>query len=99
MGFTQEKKINIGNRNICSGCDEHCKLSVCYEVKTVGYNRFFHVFPTIDGKKIEEYINKYGEFVDGKKVVVNVVKKGALHKEMIDKAREIATLCDKYKTR
>lgn len=82
----------------CDGCKNHCRL----EVTTDATGNIF--YPVIGGKTITSYIDKNGE--------PNTAGKPKEHFEdefyytthkisiaMLDIAREIAKLCDHYKTR
>lgn len=109
MPFTQRHKTNIGNsvdvefaplsqinlyRTIrCDGCDERCVLS--YK------NCLFKdmMYPMIGEKMIEVYIDNKGN----KKYAHTFVKSNEVahvkQLSALNHAREIASLCDNYKTR
>ena len=62
------------------------------------------VAPAIDGKRIELYRNQYGDLMTARyRADVfyrnNFAKKTKLTAQLLQKAREIAKLCDHYKTR
>ena len=89
MGFTQEKKIEAIQNNFCQGCDEHCVFGV-----HTYYTGFEWVCPSIGCEPIKEYVDENGE----KQLAVE--QRGAVsYNDVIEHARKIATLCDKYKTR
>lgn len=94
MGFTQEKKIesieieSIEN-NFCQGCDEHCVFGVHSY-----YTCFEWVCPSIAGEPIKEYVDE-----NGQKQVAVKRRDAVLYNDVIALARQIATLCDKYKVR
>jgi|GEM_PF-7125956 hypothetical protein len=95
MGFTQEKKINLDVCDFCVGCEGHCRLGIDFytteDSKSVAC-------PTIGGKKIKEFLCKDGTLKSAEKeAIYNSLR--LFTKKMIDKARKIATLCDKYKAR
>ena len=101
--FTQESETNlhtcteIDETKYCDGCGKRCKFEVHFN--------YLHTpamfYPVIDGKKIKQYKNQDGEIVaigkyvpDGRDVgVPNAYEQG------LELAREIAKLCDHYKTR
>lgn len=97
MGFTQKKKINLDVCNVCLGCEEHCRLGFEFDYK----NLQRVAYPTIGGERIKEFLCKDGTLKKTEKAEksVSVYDLRRFHKEMIDTARQIATLCDKYKTR
>ena len=93
MSFTQETLVNT---NRCDGCEKHCKLYYVTVEKESGIGHDF--YPTIDGKKIETYINENGRKIDAIKYNIGFNETANIE-EVITKAREIARLCDHYKTR
>lgn len=106
MGFIQEKKNNLDVWDFCQGCDEHCKLGEYHEVRRHGSEYVLHVWPAIDGKKIETYINNDGVLVNAEQFDRDISKDydpyylyRIAHNRVINETRKIATLCDKYKTR
>lgn len=98
MGFTQENKINLDTCDRCLGCEEHCKFGY-----VINYSNLQNTFyPTIGGQIIEQYLGKDGALMQtgeeyNKRIPSEEYKR--VEKHMIDTAREIATLCDRYKTR
>ena len=110
MSFTQENKTNI---SICDGCEKRCKLGYYEETeqeakaRTTSVSRLSDtrfVWPTIDGKKIISFFDKYGEteqYVLESELLhlpyTDTVKK--YKRQILEKAYEIAKLCDHYKTR
>ena len=114
MSFTQENKTNI---SICDGCEKRCKLGYYEETEqeakdkttsarrlapTLPVKRF--VWPTIDGKKIISFFDKYGEpqqcvFESEFLHLPNPLKVREYKRKILDKAYEIASLCDHYKQR
>ena len=114
MSFTQENKTNIC---ICDGCEKRCKLGFYEETeqeakdKTINARRIAStlpvkrfVWPTIDGKKIISFFDKYGEpqqcvFESEFLHLPHTYKVREYKRKILDKAYEIASLCDHYKTR
>ncbi len=114
MSFTQENKTNI---SICDGCEKRCKLGYYEETEqeakaktisarklaaTLPVKRF--VWPTIDGKKIISFFDKYGEpqqcvFHSEFLHHPDPFKVREYKRKILDKAYEIAKLCDHYKQR
>lgn len=114
MSFTQENKTNI---SICDGCEKRCKLGYYEETEqeakarttnarrlatTLPVKRF--VWPTIDGKEIISFFDKYGEpqqcVFESEFLHLPYPHKVKEYKQKIlEKAHEIAKLCDHYKTR
>lgn len=114
MSFTQENKSNIST---CDGCKKRCKLGYYEETEqeakdkttrgriiapTLPIQRF--VWPTIDGKKIITFFDKYGEpqqcvFESEFLHQSDRLKAIAYKQKILDKVYEIARLCDHYKTR
>ena len=92
MSFTQETLVNT---NRCDGCEKHCKLYYVTVEKAGIIDAFY---PTIGGKKIETYINENGFETDAIKYNIGLNETANIEKVII-KAREIARLCDHYKTR
>ena len=95
MSFTQETKMNIKR---CDGCKKHCRL----EVTTDATDKIF--YPVIGGKTITSYIDKNGETRTAGKSKEYFEEEfySTTHNmsiAMLDIAREIAKLCDHYKTR
>lgn len=102
MSFTQEKMINIKpdqdmpyipTGDYCDGCDAKC---------TLGYRRCnfgCHIYPTIDGKIIERYIdeNYKSQFTGASTVTPQQAYQQLLCVQFL--AGKIARLCDHYKTR
>ena len=113
MSFTQENKSNI---SICDGCEKRCKLGYYEETEqeakartisarrlapTLPVQRF--VWPTIDGKEIISFFDKYGEpqqcvFYSEFLHQSDILKAMAYKRKILEKAYEIAKLCDHYKT-
>ena len=114
MSFTQENKTNIC---ICDGCEKRCKLGYYEETeqeakaKTTSARRLVEnlpvircVWPTIDGKQIISFFDKYGEpqqcvFFSEFLHQSDTLKAIAYKQKILEKAHEIAKLCDHYKTR
>lgn len=114
MTFTQENKTNIC---ICDGCEKRCKLGYYEETEqeakakttnarrlaaTLPVKRF--VWPTIDGKPIISFFDKYGEpqqcvFESEFLHLPHTYKVREYKQKILEKAYEIAKLCDHYKTR
>ncbi len=95
MGFTQEKGINLDNNSVCLGCDEHCELGISYYFNDEDFKQM--ACPTIDGKQIKKYYKKDGR-LQKTEIYIDPLSI-EIPQTVINKAREIATLCDKYKTR
>ena len=93
MSFTQETLVNT---NRCDGCEKHCKLYYVTVEKESGIGHDF--YPTIGGKKIETYINENGFKTNAIKYNIGFNETANIEKVII-MAREIARLCDHYKTR
>ena len=93
MSFTQETLVNT---NRCDGCEKHCKLYYVTVEKESGIGHDF--YPTIDGKKIETYIDENGFKTNAIKYNIGLNETANIEKVIIN-AREIARLCDHYKTR
>ena len=114
MSFTQENKTNI---SICDGCEKRCKLGYYEETeqeakaKTTSARRLVAnlpvircVWPTIDGKEIISFFDKYGEpqqcvFYSEFLHLPDPFKVREYKRKILDKAYEIVRLCDHYKTR
>ena len=114
MAFTQENKTNIST---CDGCEKRCKLGYYEETeqeakaKTTSARRLVanlpvirYVWPTIDGKIITSFFDKYGEpqqciFESEFLHLPHTYKVREYKQKILDKAYEIAKLCDHYKTR
>lgn len=112
MSFTQENKTNI---SICDGCEKRCKLGYYEETEqeakakttsarilapTLPVQRF--VWPTIDGKEIISFFDKYGEpqqcvFYSEFLHLPDPLKVREYKRKILEKAYEIAKLCDHYK--
>lgn len=114
MSFTQKNRINI---KTCDGCEKRCKLGYYEETeqeakaKTTSARRLAAtlpvircVWPTIDGKQIISFFDKYGEpqqcvFYSEFLHQSDTLKAMAYKQKILEKAHEIAKLCDHYKTR
>lgn len=68
----------------CDGCDERCKFGAYINYSSQTY------IPTINGKEIKFYINKNG---------FSSMPSCKTASEAYDAVREIAKVCDNYKTR
>lgn len=106
MSFTQEKMINIRPQwarpyfpqgDYCDGCDARCSLG--YHYCKFGC----HIYPTIDGKIIERYVDEKfrTQFTGDNTVSLNPTSRQAYQQKIIVKlfAGKIARYCDHYKTR
>ena len=98
MGFTQEKKINTDVCDFCTGCEEHCKFGLDFYYNE---NEKKVACPTIGGERIKEFLCKDGTWKISEKEekCVSTYDFNRFHCEMMRAARQIATLCDKYKAR
>lgn len=97
MGFTQEKKINLDSCEFCLGCEEHCELGFVIDCFPQLPTK---VYPTIGGERVKWYLSKEGQPINAsEKDMRGLYGYELFERRMRDKAREIATLCDKYKTR
>lgn len=97
MGFTQEKKINLGCCEFCQGCEERCKFDYVVDMRPSLPSR---VYPTIGGQRVESYVNKQGKWINaGEYDKRDLYGWDRFRRLMIYKAHYIATLCDKYKAR
>ena len=83
MPFTQSKQANIA---MCNGCSEQCKLGA-QRVKNTNGN--FTFYPTIASEPIITYIDANGQSQMG-------IIQTPFVSDVIEKARCIAQLCDKY---
>ena len=101
MAFTQEERLNINKKQVrayvsprdrCDGCDFKCELGYGYS------NYEYHIYPTINGHKVFHYINENyeSEFAG---LVVHKTRRKQQELYAKTRAREIARLCDYYKTR
>lgn len=113
MPFTQEKKTNI--RKWCHGCEEHCEFGTITERSLVlaADNtplNCMDILPTLAGRPIHTYLDKFGKeqstsirIVNGKFVATDMPvtdKWIAFMKEtQLERAYNIAKLCDNYKAR
>jgi hypothetical protein len=85
MSFTQQKKMNFIH---CDGCEKRCELGAVKIIAMMGY-----YYPKIGGECIYQYIDKNNQV----RLAAQDELKSAT--AAIEKAREIAKLCDKYKAR
>ncbi len=108
MSFSQANKTNI---KVCDGCEKRCTLGIYEETlaeakcksKNLGQVKQF-AYPTIADHRINDYYDEDGHW----NTVVfdvdllhqdDVIKRKEYEKRILQKAREIAKLCDNYKTR
>ena len=103
MSFTQESETNLHtgpDGKFCDGCDKRCEFDIHYFYRHT--NRLEDWFcPTINGKPIKQYKGPNGQIIDASRKVpfhLNIVHRSA-EEQAIELAREIAKLCDHYKTR
>lgn len=85
MAFTQQKKIDFIH---CDGCEKRCELGAEKIIALLTY-----YYPKIGGECIYQYIDKNNQI----RLAAQDELKSA--KAAIEKAREIAKMCDKYKVR
>ena len=101
MAFTQKERLNINQKQVrayvspgdrCDGCDFKCALGYTYSIYR------YHIYPTINGKKVSYYINENyeSEFAG---IVFLETRRNQLELYAKTRAGEIARLCDYYKTR
>ena len=93
MSFTQEQKKNILH---CDGCEKHC----CFDV----YKEETKLIPKIGSKIIHQFTDRNGMRRGTAEDEESLFSQGYLGPDarlsyMLDKARNIAKLCDHYKTR
>ena len=113
MSFTQEKlnpQANTGADETprCNGCDCHCKFGIHYFYSDVPRADMpslsvRHFCPTIDGKIIEEYWDQNRQLSFASKRDEGKTDYDYRHVQSaevyaVEKARQIAKLCDHYKT-
>ena len=104
MSFTQENETNLHNvpdETICDGCDKHCKLGFRYLDHPECFPFVYRIYPTIDGKPIEQYRGKNGQTFDIRMPVHYKLRDEYVDREQqaIELAQKIVKYCDHYKTR
>lgn len=93
MSFTQKQGKNILH---CDGCEKHC----CFDV----YKEKTKLIPKIGSKIIHQFTDRNGMRCGTAEDEESLFSQGYLGPDarlsyMLDKARNIAKLCDHYKTR
>ena len=113
MSFTQEHGYNIngtkksdtilsGHIDLdqaikCDGCNLHCELK--YKMCNYGC----HIYPSIDDKKIDWFLDENGNKIyTARNIYTNILKPQKMLQEQLKAIRlahRIATLCDHYKVK
>ncbi len=107
MSFTQEQKLNI---NVCTGCDLRCKFGFTTESFTSEIHECEEFYPTLAGKPIKSYLDRFGrqvhtviKVIDGRICptgqFITAPWRQEIENTQLEQAYEIAKLCDHYKTR